>query len=87
MEFARNSGAQIVVITDSNEAPAAKSADHTLVAKSDMVSVVDSLVAPMSLVNALIVAISRRREQEMSRIFENLEKIWEEYEVYERVEA
>ena len=52
-----------------------------------MVSVVDSLVAPMSLVNALIVAISRRREQEMSRIFENLEKIWEEYEVYERVEA
>ena len=87
MEFARNSGAQIVVITDSNEAPAAKSADHTLVATSDMVSVVDSLVAPMSLVNALIVAISRRREQEMSRIFENLEKIWEEYEVYERVEA
>ena len=86
MEFAKNSGASIVVITDSTEAPAAKSADHTLVAKSDMVSVVDSLVAPMSLVNALIVAISRRREQEMSRIFENLEKIWEEYEVYERVE-
>lgn len=87
MEFAKDSGAQVVVITDSLEAPAARSADHTLVAKSDMVSVVDSLVAPMSLVNALIVAISRRKEQEMSRIFENLEKIWEEYEVYERVEA
>lgn len=87
MEFAKDSGAQVVVITDSLEAPAARSADHTLVAKSDMVSVVDSLVAPMSLVNALIVAISRRKEQEMSRIFENLEKIWQEYEVYERVES
>lgn len=87
MEFAKNSGAQVVVITDSNDAPTAKSADHTLVAKSDMVSVVDSLVAPMSLVNALIVSISQKKEQEMSRIFENLEKIWEEYEVYERVKA
>ena len=87
MEFAKDSGAQVVVITDSLEAPAARSADHTLVAKSDMVSVVDSLVAPMSLVNALIVAISRRKEQEMSRIFENLEKIWQEYEVYERAES
>jgi len=87
MEFAKNSGAKVVVITDSNDAPTAKSADHTLVAKSDMVSVVDSLVAPMSLVNALIVSISRKKEQEMSRIFENLEKIWEEYEVYERVKA
>ena len=87
MEYARDCGAQVVVITDSMDAPAAKSADHTLVAKSDMVSVVDSLVAPMSLVNALIVSISRRKEQEVSRIFENLEKIWQEYEVYERVEA
>lgn len=87
LEFARDSGAEVVVITDSNEAPAAKYAGYTLVAKSDMVSVVDSLVAPMSLVNALIVSIGRRKEQEMSRIFENLEKIWEEYEVYERVEA
>ncbi len=87
MEFARNSGAKVIVITDSDDAPAAKNADHTLVAKSDMVSVVDSLVAPMSLVNALIVSICRRKEPEMSRIFENLEKIWQEYEVYERVEA
>ncbi|MGN0979525.1 MAG: MurR/RpiR family transcriptional regulator [Candidatus Avoscillospira sp.] len=87
LEFAHDSGAEVVVITDSREAPAAKSADHTLVALSDMVSVVDSLVAPMSLVNALIVAIGRRKEQEMSKIFENLEQIWEEYEVYERVET
>ena len=87
MEFARNSGAKVIVITDSDAAPAAKSADHVLVAKSDMVSVVDSLVAPMSLANALIVSICRRKEPEMSRIFENLERIWEEYEVYERVES
>ncbi len=87
LEYAHDSGAQVVVITDSLEAPAAKSANHTLLAKSDMVSVVDSLVAPMSLVNALIVAIGRRKEREMSKIFENLERIWEEYEVYERVEA
>lgn len=86
LKFARDSGAEVVVITDSKEAPAAKIANHILVAKSDMVSVVDSLVAPMSLVNALIVSIGRRKEQEMSRIFENLERIWEEYEVYERVE-
>lgn len=86
LEFARDSGAELVVITDSKEAPAAKLANHTLVAKSDMVSVVDSLVAPMSLVNALIVSIGRNKEKEMSRIFENLERIWEEYEVYEQVE-
>lgn len=87
LQFAKDSGANVVVITDSNDAPTAKIADYTLVAKSDMVSVVDSLVAPMSLVNALIVAISREKEQELSQVFENLEKIWEEYEVYEQVES
>lgn len=87
LEFARDCGAEVIVITDSIDAPAAKIAHHALLAKSDMVSVVDSLVAPMSLVNALIVAIGQRKEQEMSRIFENLEKIWEEYEVYEGIEA
>ena len=86
MEFARDSGAEVVAITDSLEAPAAKRADHTLLAKSDMVSVVDSLVAPMSLVNALILAIGQKKKEDLSRIFENLEGIWQEYEVYERVE-
>jgi len=87
LQFAHDSGAKVIVITDSKTAPAAKCADDILVAKSDMVSVVDSLVAPMSLVNALIVAIGRRKEKEMSKIFKDLEQIWEEYEVYERVEA
>ena len=87
MQFARENGAQVIAITDSIDAPAAKNADHVLLAKSEMMSVVDSLVAPMSLVNALIVSIGRRKEQEIARTFENLEKIWQEYEVYERVES
>ena len=87
MEFARDSGAKLIAITDSLDAPAAKRADHILLAKSDMVSVVDSLVAPMSLVNALIVAIGQKKKGELARIFENLEGIWQEYEVYERVET
>ena len=81
MQFARENGTQVIAITDSIDAPAAKNADHVLM------SVVDSLVAPMSLVNALIVSIGRRKEQEIARTFENLEKIWQEYEVYERVES
>ena len=81
LEFARDSGAEVIVITDSLDAPAAKRADHILLAKSDMVSVVDSLVAPMSLVNALIVSIGQKKKGEMARIFENLEGIWQEYEV------
>ena len=57
-----------------------------LLAKSDMVSVVDSLVAPMSVVNALIVSVGRRQEKQLTKTFEDLERIWEDYEVYERVE-
>jgi len=55
-----------------------------LVAKSDMVSLVDSLVAPLSVVNALIVALASAREQEMEKTFDTLEKVWEEYHVYEK---
>ena len=49
-----------------------------------MVSLVDSLVAPLSIVNALIVSIASKREEELSRTFANLERIWDEYEVYEK---
>ena len=59
-------------------------ADHVLVAKSDMVSLVDSLVAPLSLINALIVATAQRREAELSRTFDALERLWDQYGVYER---
>ena len=86
MQFCRNAGAGIVAITDSLQAPAARQADHVLLAKSDMVSIVDSLVAPLSVINALIVALGRAKGTDLSRIYNELERIWEEYEVYERVE-
>lgn len=86
MQYARASGASVIAITDKRSAPAGKLADHVLLAKSDMVSVVDSLVAPMSVVNALIVCVGRRQEKQLTRTFEDLERIWEDYEVYERVE-
>ncbi len=86
MQFAKDRGAQVIAITDSESSPVADSARRLLLAKSDMVSFVDSLVAPLSLVNALIVAISRVKKQELSQNLEELEHIWAEYEVYEKVE-
>lgn len=85
MQFARDRGAQVIAITDSEASPVADSARRLLLAKSDMVSFVDSLVAPLSLVNALIVAISRAKKQELSQSLGVLEHIWAEYEVYEKV--
>jgi len=55
-----------------------------LCAKSDMVSLVDSLVAPLSVINALIVAIAAKREKELHRTFDALERIWDQYHVYEK---
>lgn len=86
MEFARDRGAQVLAITDSETSPLTAIATHTLMAKSDMASFVDSLVAPLSLVNALIVALGRRKNSDLSETFGVLEKIWDEYEVYEKVE-
>ncbi len=86
MNFARDRKAKVIAITDSSASPLAASATHTLVAKSDMASFVDSLVAPLSMVNALIVAVSRKKREDLARTFETLEEIWDEYEVYEKVE-
>lgn len=86
LRFARDRKATVIAITDSAASPLAESANHTLLAKSDMASFVDSLVAPLSLVNALIVAVSREKKEDLSRTFETLEEIWDEYEVYEKVE-
>ena len=82
--YCRSAGATVIGITDSKESPLGQCCDHVLVAKSDMVSLVDSLVAPLSLVNALIVAIAAKREKELSQTFANLERIWDEYDVYEK---
>ena len=86
MQYAKDRGATVVGITDSGASPLAEIADHTLMAKSDMASFVDSLVAPLSLVNALIVAVSRKKSEELSGTFSKLEKIWDEYEVYEKTD-
>lgn len=82
--YCRSTGATVIGITDSMESPLAKNCDQVLLAKSDMVSLVDSLVAPLSIVNALIVAIASRREKELANTFDTLERIWEEYNVYEK---
>ena len=82
--YCRSVGARVIGFTDSKLSPLGQCSDHVLVAKSDMLSLVDSLVAPLSLINALIVAIAAKREEELSRTFDNLEKIWDEYNVYEK---
>lgn len=86
MHYARSRGATVIAITDSEVSPVAAEASITLTAKSDMVSFVDSLVAPMSLANALIVAVSQKRSRDVSDAFKQLEQIWEEYDVYEKAE-
>ena len=83
-KYCRSAGATVVGFTDSALSPLGQCCEHVLVAKSDMVSLVDSLVAPLSVINALIVAVASKREKEIARTFENLERIWEEYHVYEK---
>lgn len=86
MRFARDRGANVIALTDSETSPLAETATVTLLAKSDMASFVDSLVAPLSLVNALIVAVGRERNEDVEQIFSDLEQIWSEYGVYEKAE-
>ena len=86
MSFARDQGATTIAITDSEASPLAPISTYTLKARSDMASFVDSLVAPLSLVNALLVAVSRKKDEELAHTFQKLEKIWDEYGVYEKVQ-
>lgn len=83
-QYCRNIGATVIGFTDSRLSPLGQYSDHVLVAKSDMVSLVDSIVAPLSLVNALIVALTAGQEQTLAKTFDALERVWEEYNVYEK---
>lgn len=83
-QYCRTTGATVIGMTDSYGSPLAQYCDHILLAKSDMVSLVDSLVAPLSVTNALIVALASRREKELAQTFTALERMWEEYNVYEK---
>ncbi|MBE5808693.1 MAG: MurR/RpiR family transcriptional regulator [Clostridiales bacterium] len=82
MEFAHSKGAATIAITDGPMSPLHSTANTCLMAKSDMSSFVDSLTAPLSLINALIVALAQRRRHEVSEYFESMEKIWDQYSVY-----
>lgn len=84
MEYAHDAGAVTIALTDTASSPLAQNADHLLAAKSDMVSFVDSLVAPMSVINALLVAVASRRRAEATETFDKLEDIWDVYHVYEK---
>ena len=86
MKYARDRGARVIALTDSQLSPLARVADHVLLARSDMASFVDSLVAPLSVINALIVAVGVSRRDEIEQTFNKLERIWEEYDVYEKPE-
>jgi DNA-binding MurR/RpiR family transcriptional regulator len=83
-EYCRSKGAKVIGITDSLGSPLGRNCDLVLQAKSDMISLVDSLTAPLSIANALIVAIAARREKELEAKFSQLEHLWEKYNVYEK---
>ena len=86
VEFAHRAGADVVALTDSDNSPIAEFADQLLIAHSDMVSFVDSLVAPLSLINALVAALSMKKQEELTVRLRELEQIWDDYEVYEKSE-
>lgn len=84
LEYASKRGATVIGITDSPSSPIAKISTYALTAKTDMNSFVDSLVAPFSVVNALIAALGMKQKEKIKNTFKNLESIWDEYEVYDK---
>ena len=86
VEFARRMGASVVALTDSDNSPIAEYATELLIAHSDMVSFVDSLVAPLSVINALLAALSMKKQEELTVRLRELENIWDDYDVYEKSE-
>jgi len=83
LEFCMEKGCKIISITDSIISPASKDSDISLIASSEMLSFVDSLVAPMSLINALIISIGIEKKNDITSSFEDLENIWNRYNVYD----
>ena len=82
VKYAQSNKAKVIVCTDSLISPLVEHATCVLTAQSDMASFMDSLVAPISIINAIIVEITNRREKEITQRFDTLEKVWDEYEVY-----
>ena len=86
MEFANNRKARVIAITDSVHSPMNMYSSCNLFARSDMASIVDSLVAPLSVINALVVALCMKKQKEVITTLETLEQIWDEYQVYSKDE-
>jgi len=86
MRFAKERGATTVALTDSSLSPIAELADLHLYARSDMTSFVDSLVAPLSLINALITAVGISRKEEIAATLGDLERIWDHYDIYAKAD-
>lgn len=82
VKYAKQNHATVIVFTDSEISPLAEHASYLLTAQSDMASFMDSLVAPISIINAIVVEITARREKDITERFDRLEKVWDEYEVY-----
>ena len=84
VEYARAQNADVVALTDSKLSPIAAFANQLLIAQSDMASFVDSLVAPLSIINAMIVAVSRKKQSELTERLRVLEEVWDQYDVYDK---
>lgn len=85
MAFSAHAGAHTIALTDCSTSPVAREAEFVLCAKSDMVSLADSMVAPMSVINALIVSVASKRKEQTAAVFDRLEEVWDTYHVYEKV--
>ena len=86
VNYANDNGAKVVAITDSEDSPISQLATHTLLAKSNIASFVDSLVAPLSVINALIAGLGMIKKDDVYGTFEELEKIWTNYDVFKQSE-
>lgn len=82
MEFANNRNAKVITLTDSIHSPMNLYSSCNLIARSDMASIVDSLVAPLSVINAMVVALCMKKQNQLVNTLETLEEIWDEYQVY-----
>lgn len=82
LEFASNRKAKVITLTDSIHSPITLYSSCNLIARSDMASIVDSLVAPLSVINALVVALCMKKQTDVITTLETLEEIWDEYQVY-----
>lgn len=83
MEFANHRNARVITLTDSVYSPMNLYSSCNLIAESDMASIVDSLVAPLRVINALIVALCKKKQEKVVKTLEMLENVWDEYQVYE----